>query len=163
MVPPPPPSLPPPPPAAAAAAVAAAAARASSNSRWTRLSMMETARLLSDPPPIHFQLRKNWYSRKGAIGQPACPKIAAFLGTNRGRRLSNSRSSAPSRLLSTFYEMLDVAIVTGWTSPPPCGAQSRRRAPLLLPLRFFSVRPMSAHSQPTQGHALLDGRAEQIR
>lgn len=109
----PPPSPPPPPPPAPAVAAAAAAARASSNSRWTRLSMMETARL-SSPPPLHFQLRKNSYSRKRAIGQPACPNIAAFLGTNRGRRLSNSRFAAPPRLLSTFHEMLDVAIVTAY-------------------------------------------------
>lgn len=106
-----PPTLPPLPPPPAPPPAAAAAARASSNSRWTRFSMMEAARL-SSPPPLHFQLRKNSYSRKRAIGQPACPNIAAFLGTNRGRRLSNSRFVAPPRLLSTFYEMLDVAIVT---------------------------------------------------
>lgn len=106
-----PPTLPPLPPPPAPPPAAAAAARASSNSRWTRFSMMEAARL-SSPPPLHFQLRKNSYSRKRAIGQPACPNIAAFLGTNRDRRLSNSRFVAPPRLLSTFYEMLDVAIVT---------------------------------------------------
>jgi len=105
----PPPSPPPPPPAAAA--------RASSNSRWTRLSMMETERL-SSPPPLHFQLQKNSYSRKRAIEQPACPNIAAFLGTSSGRRLANSWFAALSRLLSTFHEMLDVAIVTAYFFPP---------------------------------------------
>lgn len=109
LPPPSPPPLPPPPPGAVAvAAAAAAAARASSNSRWTRLSMIETVRL-SSPPPLHFQLRKNSYSRKRAIGQPACPNIASFLPTNRGAQTPDARSTPR---LSVFY--LDVAIVTAW-------------------------------------------------
>lgn len=102
LPPPSPPPLPPPPPGAVAAA---AAARASSNSRWTRLSVIETVRL-SSPPPLHFQLRKNSYSRKRAIGQPACP-IASYLPTNRGAQTPDARSTPR---LSVFY--LDVAIVT---------------------------------------------------
>lgn len=103
---PPPPSPPPPPPPPAVAA--AAAARASSNSRWTRLSMMETARL-SSPPPLHFQLRKNSYSRKGAIGQPACPNIASFLRTNRGSQTPDSRRPLACYLSFTRCLMLPLS------------------------------------------------------
>lgn len=42
-----------PPPSPPLLPAAAAAARASSKSRWTRLSLTETARLFS-PPPLHF-------------------------------------------------------------------------------------------------------------
>lgn len=60
--------------------------------------------------------------------------------------------------MSLFLFFLFILFFCSWTSPLLCDAQSRRRAlcwlsPLLL--RFFSARPMSAHSQPTQGHALL--------
>lgn len=101
--PPPSPPLPPPP-----AVAAAAAARASSNSRWTRLSMMETARL-SSPPPLHFQLRKNSYSRKGAIGQPACPNIASLLRTSRGSQTPDSRRPLACYLSFTRCLMLPLS------------------------------------------------------
>ena len=55
-------------------------ARASgNNSRWTRLSVMETARC-SSPLPLHFYLRKNWYSRKrtGALSVSSYPPFSAF-------------------------------------------------------------------------------------
>ena len=102
---------------AAAAAAAAAAARASSKSRWTRLSLTETARLVS-PPPLHFffQLRKNSYSRKGAMGQPACPNLASFPHTNTA--LTNSRCAAPLRPSAVVYQ-LNVAIIAAYFLLPP--------------------------------------------
>lgn len=166
---PPPPS---PPPAPAPAPAAAAAARASSQSRWTRLSVMETARL-SSPPPLHFQLRKNSYSRKRATGQPACPNIAAFLGTIRGRRLSNSRFAAPRRLFSTFYELLDVAIVTAYFfflfffAAGPLPLLAARSLVCAHSVRSPSDSSRSdlwarAASRRRATHC-FDGRAEQIR
>jgi len=147
-----------------------AAARASSNSRWTRLSMMETARF-SSPPPLHFQLRKNSYSRKRAIGQPACPHVAAVLGTNRGRRLSNSRFAAPLACYLAFTRCLMLPlsrrIFSSFFSAGPLPLLAARSLvgahSACSPSDSFRSDLWARTASRRRATHCVDGRAEQIR
>lgn len=145
----PPPSPPPPP-----TPPPAAAARASSNSRWTRLSVMETARL-SSPPPLHVQFvfQERRYGAASMSRSHRASPSSFFLRDRQGPLpLQLLLRGAPSPLISaTVYEMLllfpppptplfflflflfILFFLCSWTSPPSCDAQSRRRAQSFSP------------------------------